>query len=152
MLTLFLIPRPTCSNRVLNKNFPLPRPISYCPPIFHLATPLLSIFSPASSPPQQARSWSDHLLVRRPFPPAVTTCLHFPPLLGSSKLFISRTCVFHPLSSCPPVPSLTCNQVPVDHRILPSGDPLLPLSVYLNPHATPPPLPASTGGPVPCRS
>ena len=50
--TIFLSPRPICSNRVLNHLFPSPWDyLLFPPPIFHPSTPLLSLFAPASPPP-----------------------------------------------------------------------------------------------------
>ena len=113
--------------------------------------PRLSLFAPASSPPSLVQSWSDRPPGRRSRPLAATSCLRFPPLLGCPEEFLAQVLPSFPPSGCPPFPSSTCAQVPVGPNFLPSRGPFLPMPASIN-LTPPPPLPALTGGPVPCRS
>ena len=57
--TIFLSPHPTRSNLILDHFPPPPRPISYCPPIFHLSLPLLSLSLYPLLPTHLAQSCND---------------------------------------------------------------------------------------------
>ena len=74
---------------------------------------------------------------------------------GHPKEFLARSCVCLSSSSSPPFGVLDLhNQVPVGPRVLLYRYPFLSLtaSTIRTPYTPPPPLPALTGGPVPCRS
>ena len=81
---------------------PSPRTYPLFPPIFHPFTPLLYIFAPASSLPSLVGSRSECPPGRRSFPPAATTCLHLPPMLGVPKEFLTRSVSAFPHLVVPP--------------------------------------------------
>ena len=76
---------------------------SYLPPVFRPLTLLRSLVAPNSpTPPQLAWAQSDRPHGRRPHPPASTSHLCLPPSPSIHKEFLARSCVFRPLSCCPP--------------------------------------------------
>ena len=132
MLILLLSIPPHLFQPCSVSSFPLLTGLSHIsPPIFHLSTPLLSLFAPASTS-QLAQLWSDHPPRWHPRLSDTNACLCFPLITGGQNEFLVQTCAYLPLSGCPPFPSTACAQVPVGPRFFLSGGPLLPLPVSVN--------------------
>ena len=118
---------------------PSPGKISYCPPIFHPLTLLLSIFVPASSPYHFAGMRSTRLPVQRPHPPASTPRLRFPLILGGPRSSLRKPVSAFPHPGAPPLSSLTFSKVPVLPRGFPIKGYLPPSACLHHPHARSPP-------------
>ena len=118
---------------------PPPGPISYRSPIFHLSTPLLSLFSPTSTPSHITQAWRDRTPGRRPHPPASTDRLRFPPMPFAPTSFLREPVTAFPHPVALPLSFLTCAQVPVVPRGFPFPGPLTPSTWLHNTHTHSPP-------------
>ena len=128
-----------------------PRPITYLRPSFtrryRFSLSLYLLLSPHLDMEQ-----SDHPPGWRPFLPASTACLRFPPLLRIPRSSLREPVSTFPRTVLPPFAVLVLS---IRSLLAPGFSyPCVHFSLCLPPPSTrpPPSLPALTGIPVPCRS
>ena len=103
-------------------------------------------------PPHLSRAQSNNPPGRRSCHPSSIARLRFPIIPAGLRSSSREPVNAFPCPVAPPFLSLTCVQVPVSLRSSPVRGYLPPSTCLHHPHTPPPPLPESTGGPVPCRS
>ena len=139
MLTLFFyLPVPHVPTPFCIICSPPPGTISYCPPIFHLSTPLLSLFEPASSPPYcPVAEWQS---TRKTPPHKFRHCSSALPFSASCLKVVLRVSLCLPSSIwLSPFSTLALRSGPCQTQVSPVWGSLSPSVWLTQPHTHPPP-------------